>query len=220
MRSALVAVVAVGLLVAGCEGNDGPAQPPTPTDSLTTVTTTPPPDDTSTSTGPETSAETSTTGTSTSETSTTTSGSDDAPSTDLGEAPPMPAAAKEPTAEGAEAFVRYYFDLFNFGVMTSTDGHLEPLAAKDCVLCTGLNESLTTLKEDGNHVEEPAVIIDTVDMRVDDKTAKGSIGYTQTVPPQLDDSGDIVVPRGDTNSGTFQFTLTYRDNSWFLQELS
>lgn len=51
--------------------------------------------------------------------------------------PDMPAAAKEPTQAGAEAFVRYYWDLVNYAQATGDTKRLRSVSAATCVQCDG-----------------------------------------------------------------------------------
>ena len=51
--------------------------------------------------------------------------------------PPLPAAARKPTAEGAEAFFRHFWDLYNYSYKSLEPDRFESISAKSCKSCAG-----------------------------------------------------------------------------------
>ena len=60
--------------------------------------------------------------------------------------PPLPAAAKGTTPQAAEAFVRYYVDLINYGLETLDSEPLRSRSSSECSLCSAFADALDTLK--------------------------------------------------------------------------
>lgn len=116
-RSAAALLAAA--LLAGCNGSSDPAPTtPAPTTSATTVVTPEPTE--------EPSAEPS--------------------ETDAGNGlPPLPEAAKENTPEGAEAFIRYYFDVMNQLHREPQIGVLSRLADGGCTSCESAEAAISRL---------------------------------------------------------------------------
>lgn len=67
--------------------------------------------------------------------------------------PTMPAAAKGRTPEAAEAFVRYYVDLINYGLETLDSAPLRAFASDGCRLCDGFGDALDRLEQRGGTYE-------------------------------------------------------------------
>lgn len=57
----------------------------------------------------------------------------------------MPALAKEPTQAGAEAFVRYYWDLVNYAQATGDTKGLRSVSAETCEPCQGGIDALENI---------------------------------------------------------------------------
>src|SRR5690606_36837355 len=114
VRTAALAVIAA-VALAGCSGSSEPDPTPTAAAPTTAVA------------GP--------TDTEAAETA--------SPTAEPGEAsgvPPLPDAAKENTPEGAEAFIRYYFDVTNAAYTTPEAGLLPSLSDPECLACKAIEE--------------------------------------------------------------------------------
>ncbi len=128
------AALVVGVLLAGCNGGSGPEETETttsaPTTSASTVTSSPSPSESVTPQPSETSV-----------------------------LPPLPDAAKENTAEGAEAFIRYYFEVANSLYMEPRSGLIPLLSDPDCVSCQRTEDTIVSLEESGSRARtEPFII--------------------------------------------------------------
>ncbi|MFN2347424.1 MAG: DUF6318 family protein [Dermatophilaceae bacterium] len=69
--------------------------------------------------------------------------------------PPLPDAAKENTPEGAEAFIRYYFDVANTAYTTPRMGLLPELSDAECLACQEIEEQIEGLVEADQRVRVP-----------------------------------------------------------------
>jgi hypothetical protein len=59
--------------------------------------------------------------------------------------PPLPDSAKENTPEGAEAFIRYYFDVTNDLYMEPVEGVVPELSHPECVACQRTEDTIAQL---------------------------------------------------------------------------
>jgi hypothetical protein len=124
-RTAALAVAAGLLLATGCTGSDDAATSPT-TAATATASPTAEATDSPTTETPE--------------------------PTDTSALPPLPDAATENTPEGAEAFIRYYFDVVNMLHRQPQTGVLEDLTDPECQSCTNAEERISHLVEEEAHL--------------------------------------------------------------------
>ena len=75
------------------------------------------------------------------------------PTATLPTAPPA-----EPTAESAEAFVRYFWDVYNYAYETQEAAPLETVSQPECKLCQSAIRDVKRLRGDGTRVEGARVV--------------------------------------------------------------
>ncbi|QWW18918.1 hypothetical protein I6B53_07145 [Schaalia sp. 19OD2882] len=63
--------------------------------------------------------------------------------------PVLPAIAKEPSVEGAEAFIRYYLDLLAYSWYTGDTEKLEAVSGNPCKFCKNRIETIKDVYEKG-----------------------------------------------------------------------
>ncbi|QWW18920.1 hypothetical protein I6B53_07155 [Schaalia sp. 19OD2882] len=63
--------------------------------------------------------------------------------------PVLPAIAKEPSVEGAEAFIRYYLDLLAYSWYTGDTEKLEAVSGNPCKFCKGRIKLIKQLYDSG-----------------------------------------------------------------------
>jgi len=63
--------------------------------------------------------------------------------------PQLPAAATTPDAAGAEAFIRYWYELVNYAYASGDSDALLAVSHVDCVGCVGLKENIDTATKVG-----------------------------------------------------------------------
>jgi len=119
-----VGAAMVALVLVGCSGSGDPEPiPTTPTPTASTpASPSPTPEDTPTGDPTETSEP-----------------------DEAGGLPPLPDAAKENTPEGAEAFIRYYFDVANGLYMDPKPGVISVLAFEDCQSCASMEAQISDM---------------------------------------------------------------------------
>lgn len=122
---ALAGVVAMGLVLAGCsgEGGEGEGEPSSTAPNASSVSSESASSDASSSASPSSSASGSY------EPATETSPAKNVP------VPEMPEAAKEPTSEGLEAAVKYWWEAGDFLRATGDSTYIDGASTSDCDLC-------------------------------------------------------------------------------------
>ena len=132
IRAGAVAAVSAVVLV-GCNGGTEVEDPPTtasPSAPTSSPESSPSPTETESTEEP------------------TTEGPTDEP-TEASALPELPEAAKENTPEGAEAFIRYYFDVANFALTKPEPGLVPKIASDECVSCATLEAQVADLSQQG-----------------------------------------------------------------------
>ncbi len=129
----------------------------------------------------------------------------------------IPLAARQRTAAGAEAFVRYYLDVSNRMRTTPAPGLTEPLSTKDCRSCNWLNQDARELLRDGERYAGPptgVLAIGGLEGRPEtDASYSVGVRVRQGVYPIVDQSGRII-QRIPSREGTIVLELKWADDSW------
>ena len=90
-------------------------------------------------------------------TTTTSSAPVAAPSTNA--APTLPAAAQQPTRDGAVAFVRYYIDLYNYAFKSLDPSPLIPISGPDCIFCKSVIQNVSDVRSKQEHTEGGRLVV-------------------------------------------------------------
>lgn len=67
-------------------------------------------------------------------------------------APVLPEAAQANTPEGAEAFVRHWFEALTYAIHTGDTGPADSLAAKPCKACRGISQRIHGIYDVGGRI--------------------------------------------------------------------
>lgn len=212
-RSVLTVLVSSLAVVAACSGDTEPADPPTPTDSLTTVTASPPDTDTDTAT------ETAPSSTAESPTESPSESLTEPPTTsEAGGVPTMPEEAKEDTEAGAEAFALHYIDLINYTGMNPETGVLEPLATDDCASCDNFEEAVDRLITSDQHYSSPTMQVDDAFAVAMGNGARATVILGQ-LPTQVVEGDDVIEESDGGERLTFVFSMVLRESGWLVEEI-
>lgn len=141
--AALASTALVTSLLAGCNGDT--TDPTTSTTSSSTTT--------------------STSGSTTSSSTTSTTAS---PTAQVPVKPKFPAAAKKQTAEGAEAFVLYFYALTNYAFQTAEGGLLKQLSTPDCRACANYESSIRSLINQKSRYAGQILVVEGVQSAISD----------------------------------------------------
>lgn len=179
-RSAIAAVGLSLAVLAGCGQTSEPSPPPTSEAALST-----PSDDSEvTSEAPTTEAVT------------------EEPEADG--PPEMPEEAMEQTEAGAEAFVEYYVDAFNYAYWTGDPTIVAPLNGEDCKSCAALEGLLTGPSDVTEYLtlKSPRVVLLGDSARVEAPLTQASTGTA------------------DAQQGTAVFDLAWLSGAWRIAEIT
>ena len=133
LRVGAALATASALVLAGCNGGTQVEDPPTtaPTTEAATPTSSP---------------------TATEPTDDPTTAEPTEEPTEVSALPALPEEAKENTPEGAEAFIRYYFDVANELLQDPQPGQLITLGIDDCLSCADMEARIKGLADEDQRV--------------------------------------------------------------------
>jgi len=106
----------------------------------------------------------------------------------------MPPEARELTAAGAEAFVRYWFHLVNYGYTTGDTSLLRGLSAESCQTCASTVETIEDQYASGGSFRGGQIDLKVVVASSPDtsETSLVSISLDQDPLQRLNSSGDVM----------------------------
>lgn len=199
LRSGAVAAVAAVVLV-GCNGGTDPEESPT-TAPTTAEVTTPSPTETEPTEEPTTEEPT------------------EEP-TETSALPELPEEAKENTPEGAEAFIRYYFDAANQLLQDPEPGQLITLGIDECLSCASMEARIAGLAEEGQRVRSDVYSV----------TSMGQVGgvdgdvtifnmEVDLLPTAILESDGSVAQDSGRSTLTGQAAAVWEGESWSIFDL-
>lgn len=147
----------------------------------------------------------------------TTEGPTDEP-TEASALPELPEAAKENTPEGAEAFIRYYFDVVNRAYTTPESGLIPALSNDECLACVALEEQVGQLISSGQRVAyEPFALTDmsVVGGGAEPEVVRFNVEMTQPAN-QFIDSDDNVVLSSEAMQKSGVVAAIWEGEAWKL----
>ncbi|MFP5335298.1 MAG: DUF6318 family protein [Actinomycetes bacterium] len=128
--------------------------------------------------------------------------------------PTMPPEAREQTAEGAAAFVRYWFDLVNYGYATGDTEPLELLSHPDCATCKSIADQINGRYGKGGRFDDGVISVGSAEATVPDErgAALVTVGYKQEALKELSRTG-VVENSGTPEQGTLA-VYVLSDGAW------
>lgn len=166
---------------------------------------------------PPPSTPTATTASSTSATATTTP----APSSSVAPtgAPVLPEAARQQTPEGAEAFVRHWFALLNFGYASMNPAPYLQISAASCRTCAALAQTITEVNERGNRIGGGVITVKQTDasqvLSNGSSTVTALFGAAE-LREEASDGTLVKVIEADGGDVSYLINLEWTQNSWFV----
>ena len=137
------------------------------------------------------------------------------PSPSPTESSAVPAAAREKSEKGAEAFVRYFFDQVNRAWTTPEAGLIARLSVDDCEFCTKTEQTAAFLTKEGQRYETAPVTVSTYAAFAGAPKDQHyfSLELTQNRSRILDESGAAVAtdPKKDTR---FNVAVKWTPDGW------
>lgn len=208
MRTAAAACLAVAL-AAGCTDDSEPSPPPEPVDSLTDDTSEEPPPDTDTET--ETDDQT--------ETTSEPPPDDVQETTEAAGAPELPPEASEQTEAGADAFVRYYVRVLNYGAMSADDSLLTDLGLPECSTCASFEQMLSSLASEQTTSDGPVLEVARSSAELTATGAGIDTTLTQLNPAAINSQGAIVSESRAPQEARFLFELEWMETEWVITSI-
>ena len=213
--TAVAALSAVVLLLTGCSGDaggDGPTSAASETTTSPAASETPGGDSGSPSASPSSSA----------------TGSYE-PATSEGPAknvpvPEMPEAVKEPTEEGLEAAVEYWWEAGYYLQLTGDPGPLESISSEECVICESFVENWREVYDAGGWSTGSTIDIENLVVDVQGDGAGSMIMLINETKPSIHESngeertGDTAGQEVDVH-WTGYASFDESDGHWIVEEL-
>lgn len=137
--------------------------------------------------------------------------------------PTLPAAAKEPTKAGAEAFVEYYFDEVTYAVTSGDTKRLRTLNGPSCDGCSGGAEFIERVYNKGGRIEAGPYVVSDVELEQLETSNKAPLytGHTTT----KSSAQTIYVPDQKTQhlkpaQTKYALIVIYTGDAWRMDNLS
>ncbi|UKA72096.1 DUF6318 family protein [Arthrobacter sp. FW306-06-A] len=134
--------------------------------------------------------------------------------------PVLPEVAKTETKEGAEAFVRFWYENLSFGYETGDTTHLEKISAPGCVFCNGLRDGIAEAWANGRWIAGGK--IDTPVITVMMEPGSEPHAVVQVIQSQIEirtpDGALLQKPTPATNTGS-RAGITFGSSGWTMTDL-
>lgn len=220
---AVAALSVAGLLLTGCSGDGGGDGGDGPTSAASTASASPSASETADTAGAG-------SGSPSTAPSASPSGSYE-PATSEGPAknvpvPEMPEAMKEPTEEGLEAALEYWWDTANYLQLTGDPDPFEGMSAEDCIICRGFIDNWGEIYSSGGwSTGAEAEILDSFFSVEDDGESATMIFQTVEGPSSLyEQDGTEVGPEDADNSYRTDWsgsaTFDSERGHWVIDEIA
>jgi len=135
--------------------------------------------------------------------------------------PPLPEEATENTPEGAEAFIRYYFDVVNALLMSPQTGVLPRLSDNACQSCASIEQQIADMESLTQRAENEAYVIDSMARVGGSFDGVTTFNMEVTLPANaiLDASGEAV-RQSEAAVFTGEGAARWVDGAWSLYGLN
>ncbi len=134
----------------------------------------------------------------------------------------IPTAARMRTGPGAEAFVRYFFDVASEEDTKPRGGQILFLSAQTCKTCAAWNDMTLQLVRGGIHFTGPQIQLKAVNGMdgnpTSDETYRVAARVTDSAYPVVDQAGRLV-KRVEPVDGTLVIYLKWTIDQWSVSEI-
>lgn len=130
--------------------------------------------------------------------------------------PRLPEVANLPTAEGAQAFVRYWYDELNYAIATGDTSGLIAVSHPKCTECLDVIDQIGDLYGSGGHQEGNAYAISVIDVSPPDENGVATVTYreTRSSGTEVQGNGNRVVE--GVRDRTIGAVATFGDGRWLF----
>ncbi|GGO84107.1 hypothetical protein GCM10011584_00880 [Nocardioides phosphati] len=134
-------------------------------------------------------------------------------------APVLPKAAITKTANGAEAFTKYWFALVTYAMRSGDTKDLRRSAAPECRGCNALIGSVSRVYADGHHISGGGWLVEEIarDTRVVMPYERFAVSVQQPRSEFVDEHGKVL-SRGHRERFVLAFSVLWRNGRWLAYE--
>ncbi|NLS09691.1 hypothetical protein HGQ17_06665 [Nesterenkonia sp. MY13] len=134
--------------------------------------------------------------------------------------PEVPEEIYEPTEEGAEALIQYWFDARHYARITGDLEPLEYVSAEDCDVCDyGIAAIAEVYENNGWYVSEPEIILDSYVQLESETNATGIFGMQEPMF-QTYWQEELYDEKTEDNFSGFGYSAVYVDDRWQVFDFS
>lgn len=134
--------------------------------------------------------------------------------------PVLPEVAKTETKEGAEAFVRFWYENLSFGYETGNTDALDKISGPACVFCAGLRDGIAEAWSEGRWISGGKIETPVVTATVE--PGAGPFVVVQVIQSTIEirnpDGSLLQKPTPATNTGS-RAGLTFGSSGWTMTDL-
>ena len=134
--------------------------------------------------------------------------------------PVLPEVAKTETKEGAEAFVRFWYENLSFGYETGNTETLDKISDPACVFCTGLRDGIAEAWSQGRWISGGKIETPVVTATVE--PGAGPFVVVQVIQSVIEirnpDGSLLQKPTPATNTGS-RAGLSFGSSGWTMTDL-
>ncbi len=134
-------------------------------------------------------------------------------------APVLPDAARQQSPEGAEAFVRHWFDVSTYAFANLDSAAL--LALGDCLTCTALAGTLDEIASRGNRLDGGAADVMSVTSApiTAEATATVNASFVAAEAREISPEGSVVAVVDPGGNAGYVFTLRWTSDTWMADSI-
>ncbi len=124
----------------------------------------------------------------------------------------IPKAARAETAEGAEAFVKFYFAQLNTAFREADPEAVGVLSTKSCIMCNALLEGVKDVKEKRQHYGSSLISVESTVIIYYILPKPQVLARIKQNPVRVLDAKGAVVETAPVGKGAYLFTLIHEDH--------
>jgi hypothetical protein len=135
--------------------------------------------------------------------------------------PILPAAARQPTPAGAQAFARHFFAVYNYAFWTGDSKPLEAISDKDCIYCKSVVSGVSAMKKKGNRVIGGRLEVTTAVAApgVPDNGLLVNLVLQQEEGRTLSASGAVVGTTAEKSNGRVDVAVRWVGSTWIMLDV-
>lgn len=132
--------------------------------------------------------------------------------------PSLPAAAQQPTRAGAEAFARYFFEIYNYAFCNADPAPLQAISAAECVYCKSTLDRVRSMREEQARAEGGLITVTTA-VAAPGEPGDGlivNLVLDQETGRTLSPAGEVVGTTPAVKNGRVDIGVRWESGRWIL----